>query len=135
MPHSLRSIRKNPGLPAIVITVLALGIGANTALFSILDRVLLHPFPFRDLDRLVQIRGLSDKGRSVGIAPAEFEYLQPRVPSLDLIALWRWESPLLTAVPDPQNVFGHEVGPDLFEMLGVAPALGRTFHAGDLQPS
>src|SRR5450759_4745647 len=113
--HSLRSIVNRPGVPLIVIAVLALGIGANTALFSILDRVLLHPFPFRDSNRLVQLKGFSGKGGEAGIAPAEFEYLQPRVASFELMAMWRWTSPLLTAVPDPENVFGHEVSSALFK--------------------
>jgi len=52
MRHSLRSLRKSPGFSALVIGVLALGMGANAALFSIIDRVLLHPFNYRDPDRL-----------------------------------------------------------------------------------
>src|SRR3954468_13238862 len=105
MLASLRGLRKSPALSLTVIAVLALGIGANTALFSIIDRTVLHPFPFRDLDRLVEVSGNAANGRESGPSAAELELWKSRVPSLSEVAMWRWQNLTLTGVADPENLF------------------------------
>src|SRR5947209_5161012 len=131
--QALRGLVKRPGVPAVAVVVLALGMGANTALFSMLDRVLLHPFPYRDLDRLVQIAAFSGTARATRLSPAEFDYLRHATGAFENAALWRWQSPLLTGVPDPENIFGQETGPGLFDILGARPALGRVLRAEDFE--
>jgi len=132
---SFRDLRKSAGFSAIVISVLALGIGANTALFSIIDKVLLHPFPFRNLDRLVEIAGLTTSGKKTGNAPVEMDFFAAHVPALEQTASWRWQNLVLTGVDSPDTVFALEVSPNLFGMLGVPPSLGRTLLAADFNSS
>jgi predicted permease len=132
---SLRSLRKSAGFSAVVISVLALGIGANTALFSIIDKVLLHPFPFRNLDRLVEVNGLSAGGKKTGNAPVEMNFFATHVRSFDQIAIWRWQNLVLTGVDSADSIFALEVSEHLFDMLGVPPALGRTLMANDFNSS
>ncbi len=129
MLQSLRGLQRTPGLSLTVIGVLALGIGANTALFSIIDRTVLHPFPFHDLNRLVEITGMTASGQAFGLSPAELELGRSRVPSLQQFAIWRWQSLTLTGVDDPENLPIVETGPEMFDLLGVQPVIGRTFRA------
>ena len=119
----------------IVIGVLALGIGANTALFSIIDRVLLHPFPFRGLDRLVEIQGLTESGKQTGNAPMEMDFFSSHVRSFEQTAISRWQSFVLRGAENTESIFGVEVSEHLFEMLAVPPALGRTFVPADFNSS
>ena len=131
----MRGLLKNPGknlgFSLIVIAVLALGIGANTALFSIVDRVLLHPLPFRGVDRLVEITALEGTGRETGAKPDEINFFAEHVHSFDRVELWRWQNFVLTGVDNTDSIFALEVSPRLFDTLGVHPALGRAFLAGD----
>lgn len=119
----------------MVIAVLALGIGVNTAVFSIIDRVLLHPFPFREVDRLVELNGITASGRTTGNAPAELEFFATHVRALDQIAFWRWQNLVLTGVDDTDYIYALEVSSKLFDTLGVRPAIGRTFLASDFDSS
>jgi predicted permease len=134
MFRSLRS-GKNRGFSLIVVAVLALGIGANTALFTIVDNVLLRPFPFRGLDRLVEVTGVTAKGKETGNAPVELDFLAAHVRSLQQVAMWRWQNPVLTGVDETDSIFALEVSESLFDSLGVAPARGRTLTAGDFSTS
>ena len=131
----MRILRKSPGFSLIVIAVLALGIGANTALFSIVDRVLLHPFPFPDLDRLVEFKGWTQEGRQTGTSPAETEFFANNTHSVDQAAHWRWQNLVLSGVDNADYVYALEVSQHLFDILGVKPALGRTFIAQDFASS
>ncbi len=133
MRQSLRSLLKNPGFSVLVTGVLALGIGANTALFSIIDRVLLNPFPYREPDRLVYVSGRNAKGRPSGASPAEFRFWEGRVPAFQQSAIWRWRELMLTGVDDPESLMALEVSPHTFDILGVPPAHGRLFQPGDFR--
>src|ERR1700690_112116 len=123
----MRGLRKNIGFSLIVISVLALGIGANTALFSIIDRVLLHPFPFPSLDRLGEIHSLDAKGEETNNAPEDMNFFATHVHSFERVEIWRWQNFVLTGVDNTDSVFALEVSRHLFDTLGVRPALGRTF--------
>src|ERR1043166_8243535 len=105
----MRSLWKSPGFSALVIGVLALGIGANAALFSIIDRVVLHPFPYRNPDRLVDISGVNSKGLPRGVAPAAFDYWENRVPAFEASAIWKWRDVTLTGVHDPESLWALRV--------------------------
>src|SRR5712692_8689372 len=108
-PTTLRSLRKSAGFSAVVILVLALGIGANTALFSVIDKVVLHPFPFRSLDRLVEITGLTTSGKKTGNAPLEMDFFANHVHALEQIATWRWQNLVLSGVDNADSIFALEV--------------------------
>src|SRR5215467_8081642 len=124
---TLRSLWKNAGFCLLVVAVLALGIGANTALFSIIDRVLLHPLPFRTLDRMVEITGLAADGRETASMPDEMDYFASHVRSFEGVAFWRWQSFVLTGVENADSIFALEVSERLFNLVGERPAIGRTF--------
>src|SRR5260370_28907430 len=104
-----RSLRKSFGFSAVVISVLALGIGANTALFSIIDKVVLHPFPFRSLDRLVEITGLTTSGKKTGNAPLEMNFFASHVPALEQIATWRGQNLVLSRVDSADSTLPLQV--------------------------
>ena len=127
----LRGLLKNPGFSLIVIGLLALGIGVNTAMFSIIDRVLLHPFPFRDLDRMVQVVGTDDRSP----APEEAKFIAGNMRSFEANGYWTWRSMVLTGIESADSIFALEVTPGLFEMLGVPPHRGRIFSAKDYDSS
>ncbi len=131
----MRSLRKNLGFSLVVISVLALGMGANTALFSIVDRVLLHPFPFRGLDRLVEIHALDAKGEETNVVPDDVNFFGERVRSMEQPVVWRWQNFVLSGVDNTDSIFALEVSPHLFETLGVRPARGRTFLPGEFETS
>ncbi len=130
-----RVLRSSPGFSLIVIAVLALGIGTNTALLSIIDRVLLHPLPVRDLDRLVHIDGMARSGRRTGNAVAESEFFAARVRAFYQTAVWKWQTLVLTGVDNPDYLPALEVSEHLFDMLGAPPQIGRTFLANDFRSS
>jgi len=129
--YCLRTLGRNPGFDAVVILIVALGIAANTAIFSIADAVLVRPLPFRDAERLFAVQ------ESV----PRFSHVAPRVPvSAHHFLEWRkhWRaaehiailgaiSVNLTSAGDPMRLNCGRVSADLFPMLGIQPQLGRNF--------
>lgn len=126
-------LRRSPGFSVLVAGVLALGIGANAALFSIIDRVILHPFPYRDSGRMVEIAGRDNKRGATGVSPAGFNVWAHRIPAFDASAIWTWRDLMLTGVDDPQSLWTLEVSLRTFEILGVPPVHGRLFKADDFR--
>ena len=118
-----RVFRNSPGFSLIVIFVLALGIGANTALFSIIDRVVLHPLPIRGLDRLVRIEGVIRSGRRTNNAAVESDFFAAHVHAFEQSAVWKWQTMVLTGVENPDDLPALEASEHLFDTLGVAPRL------------
>jgi predicted permease len=128
-----RVFRSSPGFSLIVIVVLALGIGANTALFSIIDRAVLHPLPMRGLDRLVRIEGVTRSGRHTNNAAAESAFFAAHVRGFEQTAFWKWQNLALTGVENPDYLPVLEVSEHLFDILGLAPQFGRTFLSSDFR--
>jgi predicted permease len=131
--YALRTLTKSPGFAAVVILTLALGIGANTAIFSIVDAVLLRPLPFNEPERLVHIindaqgLGLRDAGFSV----PELQDLTARTDIFDQVsATWPVDANL-TGSDRPERVELMVVGTNYFSMLGARPQLGRVFGPED----
>jgi putative ABC transport system permease protein len=124
-----RMLRTNPGFTLIAVITLSLGIGANTAIFSVVNAVLLRPLQYSDPDRLLRIWQTFPQLGSNQVtvsAPEFFDYKdQNRV--FEKIAAFRFQGFTLTGGSEPELIFGNRVSADLFPMLGVAPALGRTF--------
>src|SRR5579864_6697724 len=129
----MRLLRNSPGFSLIVATILALGIGANTALFSIIDAVLLHPLPIRGLNSLVRIEGVTPSGRHTNNAVDESRFFSTHVGAFQQVAFWKWQTLALTGVDHPDYLPALEVSEHLFEMLGVAPQLGRTFLSSEFR--
>jgi putative ABC transport system permease protein len=130
-----RGLWRSPGFTAITVATLALGIGANTAIFSVVNAVLLRPLAYRDpaqlvaLRGVVEVRGLNDVRNS---AP-EYQDFRSEIPALtDVAAAWPI-SINLTALGDPERIQAAVVSSNYFQVLGTAPALGRDFSADDDQ--
>jgi predicted permease len=132
LKHGLRVLLKNPGFTAAAIIVLALGIGANTAIFSVVNAVLLRPLPFRDPARLVQIWHVPPAKSFPGmtefaVSAANFIDWQQQNDVFDKIAIYTGSSLNLTGREQPEALRGAAVSADFFSTLQVQPMLGRTF--------
>jgi putative ABC transport system permease protein len=134
--YSLRTLAKSPGFTAVVILTLALGIGANTAIFSIVDAVLLRPLPFSEPGKLARIindaqgLGLRDTGMSV----PELQDLTGRVDIFEEVsATWPVDANL-TGSDHPERIELMVVGPGYFSLLGARPQIGRVFEPEDRAP-
>ena len=125
-----RSLAKRPWMSAAVIVTLALGIGANTAVFGVIDALLLRPYPFRDVDRIVMpIETSPDFSYRRGtVAPANFlDWRRDLAGTLDHLSAFQWWDVNLVGRDGPERVLGFHVSADFFSALGVAPAVGRGF--------
>jgi len=125
--YGARMLRKNPGFAAVVVITLALGIGANTAIFSFVNAVILNPLPFPDSDRLVVINEITNQGEEMSVSLLNFRDWQVRAKSFEEIGGYRFDSFGLIGMGNPQRLVGQEVTLNYFRILGVQPQLGRTF--------
>jgi predicted permease len=121
--HGARLLRRNPGFTIIAVLTLALGIGANTAIFSLVNGILLRPLPYARSNELVSINGTFPKGALVA--------LRERSKTMDLAAYAEGYEFNLTSLGDPIRLSGTPVSAELFSILGSEAAIGRTFHTGD----
>src|SRR5262245_55906215 len=132
LKFSFRMLRRNPGFATVVILTLALGIGANTAMFSFVHAVILKPLPFPDSSRLVVITETTRSGESMSVSLLNFQDWRARARSFETIAAYRSVSFSLSGTGfQPQRLSGLAVTPDFFHMLGVQPQLGRLFTEED----
>ncbi len=132
--HSLRVLRKRPGFFAAAVLTLALGIGANTALFGVVDAVLLRQLPFRNADRAFWITEVRPERSDAPFSLPDFLDYRDHTDSLDSIsAVGPW-SANLTGRGDAEQLIGARVSANLFETLGVDAAFGRTLEPEDDRP-
>ncbi len=134
--YALRQLRKNPGFTSVAVLTLALGIGANTAMFSIIDGVLFQPLPFKSPDRLYTLweRNVKMSYEQNPPAAANFRDWHRRNRVFEQLATFDAAGKFDLAGNDsPERVDGAAVSPDLFKLLGVAPLLGRTFSSEEDQ--
>ncbi|HXK02571.1 MAG TPA: ABC transporter permease [Verrucomicrobiae bacterium] len=138
--YGVRLLRKAPGFAAVALVALALGIGATTAIFSVVDAVLLKPLPFRDPERLLVIweKNPTLNKMKLFVAPANFLAWQRQSRTIESMAALQDVSVNLTGGPnghvDPEEVRGERVSATLFPLLGVQPVVGRTFREDEDQP-
>jgi putative ABC transport system permease protein len=126
-----RMLAKNPGFTLIAVITLALGIGANTAIFSVVYALLLRPLPYHEPDRLVLLTNKTSQARRAGISYPNFSDWRERAQSFEGMASWRGESFNLTGVDKPVQLRGLTVNWNFFALLGVQPQLGRMFTSED----
>ncbi len=134
--YGARMLRKSPGFTLVAVLTLALGIGANTVIFSVVDAVILRPLPFPNPQQLVFIweTDINRKLISGTAPPADFLDWRSQNHVFQYIAGIQMSSRILTGAGEPQQLWGMRVSPDLFTMFGVKPSLGRTFLPEEEQP-
>jgi putative ABC transport system permease protein len=127
--YALRQLRQSPGFTAVAVATLALGIGANTAIFSVVNTVLLAHLPYRDVDRLAMVWG-SNPARADTMSPisaGDFTDWKNQNDVFEDVAASYDNEATLTGRGEPKLVLGYVISPNYFRILGVVPRLGRTF--------
>jgi len=134
--YGVRGLLRNPGFTAVVVITLALGIGANTAIFSVVHGVLLRPLPYRAPDRLVIVSQAAPKiaEPSFGFSVPDFTDFRERQRSFTAMSEYHSMWFILLGRPDPERVQTGVVSDNFFDLLGVKPVLGRTFQRGEDLP-
>lgn len=135
--YALRQLRKAPTFTAVAVITLTLGIGANTAMFSVIDAVLLRPLPYPDSDSLVQIYETDISHGSIRgpVSPYNFADWQRQASEFQRMAAYEFDSFSYRSGRVAERMSGVMVTADFFRVLGVAPALGRDFEPGDDDPA
>ena len=132
--HAVRVLRKTPVFTLVVIFTLALGIGANTAMFSVVNAVLLQDLPFSDPSRVVDINEYNNGG-ATAIAPANFVDWRRMARSFSVMAVYRPRTfNVSTGTGEPERLQGAQTSSTFFDVLGVTPIRGRPFTADDAEP-
>ena len=123
----VRSLLKRPGFTAIAIITLALGIGANTAIFSVVNALLLRPLPFKEPARLAQVWEANIKRgqNTMDVSYPNFADWRDQNQVFEQIAAYTDRTFNLTGTAEPEQIQGEIVSPSLFPLLGIRPVLGR----------
>jgi predicted permease len=125
--RAARALRDRPGFTLTIVVTLALGIGANAAIFSLVDASLLRPLPFVEPDRLVALGEARPSGEADDLAAPTFVEWRHAARSLEALAAWTWWGLALTGRGEPEELLTIRASPSLFPTLGAGAALGRTF--------
>ncbi len=126
LSYGVRKLLKRPGFTFIAVLTLALGIGACTAIFSVVDAVLLRSLPYPDSHRVVELRELNQRGTQVNLAEPNFDDLRALNRDLDSLALYEGEPTTVTGGSEAVRADAYAVSKDFFKVLGVQPITGRT---------
>src|SRR4026208_1202019 len=134
--YGARMLSKRPGFTLIAVLTLALGIGANTAIFSALNALILKPLPFPELDRVVAVW---DKMPSLGLDHNEVTFAnyldwKAQNQSFEQLALYRWWNANLAGIDPPERVQGFQVTANYLDALVMKPIMGRNFLPEENQP-
>ena len=132
--YAARRLRRSPGFTVVAVLTLALGIGATTAVFSVIHPILLEPLPYPGARRLAMIWELARDGSRLDGTFGMYRALAERARALDSVAVVKPWKPALTGGDQPERLRGQRVSASFFRVLGVAPALGRAFQASDDRP-
>jgi putative ABC transport system permease protein len=134
--YALRQLRRSPGFTAVAVTTLALGIGANTAVFSVVNAVMLRPLPYHRSERLVAVKA-TEPGRrdDVGVSYPAFLDWRARNQVFESLSAFRTDDFTLTGRGEPFHLTGGVVSANTFSLLGVPPVIGREFNAGEDTPT
>lgn len=135
LKYAVRTLRAKPGFSLAVALTLALGLGLNATVFGVMDAMLLRPFQFPEYQRLVVLweapTGTSERQ---GVSPANYLEWRQQTSTIQGLIAWEGWGATLTGRYEPERVQGFRVSPGFFEVLGVVPALGRSFVSGEGQP-
>ena len=127
LQYALRGMRRNPGFVAVAVVTLALGIGSNTAMFSVVHAVLLRPLPYADPDRLVAVYNRMDGNPELALSDPEYLDYSERSRTLTLAVVAAGAMNLTGDAIESERVLGASVSANTFDVLGVRPAAGRAF--------
>ena len=128
--HAVRTLTKRPGLSALIVMTLSLGLGANAAIFGLIDSLILRPFTVPNLDRLVMVSETTPAGgrdTQETVSPANYLDWKRQADVFDRFAAFEWWDVNLSGGDEPERVSGFFVSADFFSALGVEPAIGRSF--------
>lgn len=134
--YGWRMLRRNPGFAVVAVLTLAIGIGANAAIFSVINTILLQPLPFKDSSRIMNVWDTDpNRGITSGtVSAAEFLDWREMNRSFSELDAFRTSYVTLTGNGDPEQVWGVQISGGFFRMLGVEPALGRDFRPEEETP-
>ncbi len=134
--YAVRTLAKSPGFTTVAVLTLALGIGANTAIFTAVHHLLFRPYPFlENTSRLAAVWTVGPRGNDHNeVSPADLKDWRANLKSFDHLASHVWWTGNVTGGERPERIQGFQVSADYFETLGLRPALGRTFVAGEDEP-
>ena len=136
LKHALRTLRQSPGFTATALSVLALGIGANTAIFSVIHAVLLKPLPFPQPERIVFLMNVAPTGSGAGASVPKYNLWRRQTQVLEDVSAYDTGGPglNLTGGDRPEQVRGIHVSYEFFHLFGAQTVLGRTFTAAEDRP-
>src|SRR5437867_7018637 len=136
--YAIRMLLKSPGFTAVAILTLALGIGANTAIFIVINAVLLRPLPYKQPEQLAMIFATSDQGpfvtRTGPLTEPDFLAIRKGTQTLSQVAAFSGVGLNLSGAGEPALIMGSEITINFFRLLDVQPVLGRAFLPGEEQP-
>src|SRR5579871_1227833 len=133
--YGLRGLRQSPGFSTVAILTLALGIGATTAIFSIVNTILLRPLPYRDSERMVTLRSVvSPFGKAeLGVSKLNFDDIKAQAHSFEAMVTYVDLTMSLTGIGNPEKLSGVGVAPEFLTFFGMHPEVGRDFQTDDAQ--
>ncbi len=133
---AIRMLAKSPGFTLVAVLCLALGIGVNTAIFSVVNAILVRPLPFTDPDRLVAVHGTQVKNEidEAGLSWLDFQDLREQSDAFSAVAATTGRSLTLSGGKEPERVIGAVMSAGMFPMMGVQPMLGRNFRDDEDRP-
>ena len=129
--YALRMLRKNLGFTVVAVITLALGIGANTVMFGVINAVILRPLPYKEPDRLVWMNETGPEVANRWVSYPNFLDWQARNTTFEAMSTFRGLSMTMVGTDQPLELNARLVGADYFKVMGVAPLLGRSFTADD----
>jgi predicted permease len=139
--YALRQLRKSPGFTAVAVITLALGIGANSAIFSVVNRILLHPLPYPESDHLIALwldapgaGGLAGLSSGLQLSPSMYITFSDHNQTLQSMGIWTSGRANVTGVAQPEEVQTKLISDGILETLDVPPLLGRWFSRADQDP-
>jgi putative ABC transport system permease protein len=132
--YGLRTLSKRPGFTAVAVAALALGIGANSAIFSVVNAVILRPFPYPEPERILFLEERSGQMESMSVSWQDYQDWQAQASVFQAMGLYRRDNFNLTSGSEPERVRGRMVTASFLPILGVKPMLGRLIAPDEDQP-
>lgn len=125
--YGLRALAKSPGFTAVAVLTLALGIGANSAIFSVVNGVMLRPLAYPDAERIMLLSEISTRGERASVSWPNFQDWRDQNRVFESLGIWRGATLNLTGVDQPDRLVGSMASSGVFQAMGIRPLTGRVF--------